>query len=233
MLANGVTIRQVPRERVEYWHVELDSHDVLLTEGLPTESYLDVGNRTDFVNGGAYLEAHPQFEAKQTADFCAPLVQEGPALERAKAALLARAQELGHVITEDADIHLMVDGQRIEALHLSASRLAFTVPMGSSSIELRSRTFTPAHMLPGSDDPRSLGICVRRLQLDGTEVSLEDDGVFVVGWHDFEGSTEGGNWRWSTARAALPGETCLIVIDYGRQGLYWAEPPRLLSAVSA
>lgn len=232
LLANGITIFQVPRERVEYWHVELESHDILLTEGLPTESYLDLGNRTAFINGGAYVEAHPDFEPKNYADYCVPLVQEGPALERAKALLLARAQVLGHEITRDADVHLLVDGQRIEPLHLTPNRLAFTLPAGASTLELRSRSFIPAYMQPATQDMRSLGICVRRLQLDGADVSLEDDGMFALGWHKVEGNAESGRWRWSSERAPLPAEARLVVIDYG-QGYYWAEPPSQLIALSA
>ena len=37
---------------IEYFHVELDRHDVLFAEGLAAESYLDTGNRGLFANGG-------------------------------------------------------------------------------------------------------------------------------------------------------------------------------------
>ena len=37
-LVNGTTIEREPRDRVTYWHVELDRHDILLAEGLPAES---------------------------------------------------------------------------------------------------------------------------------------------------------------------------------------------------
>ena len=50
LLVNDRTIRQEQRDRVKYFHVELDSHDVLLAEGLPAESYLDTGNRSMFSN---------------------------------------------------------------------------------------------------------------------------------------------------------------------------------------
>jgi hypothetical protein len=46
LLINGATIRQVPVDHIVYYHVELARHDVLLAEGLPTESYLETGNRT-------------------------------------------------------------------------------------------------------------------------------------------------------------------------------------------
>ncbi len=38
-LVNGATIVQQPCETVEYWHVELGAHDVILAEGLPVESH--------------------------------------------------------------------------------------------------------------------------------------------------------------------------------------------------
>ncbi len=50
---NGSTIRQ---ERdwtaVDYYHVELNGHAILLAEGLAAESYLDTGNREFLANRG-------------------------------------------------------------------------------------------------------------------------------------------------------------------------------------
>jgi collagen type I alpha len=60
-LINGVTIVQSACERVDYWHVELERHDIIYAEGLAAESYLDTGNRTGFINGGAFIEAYPDF----------------------------------------------------------------------------------------------------------------------------------------------------------------------------
>ena len=45
-LINGTTIRQEKDwTSVEYFHVELDAHAILLAEGLPAESYLNTGNQ--------------------------------------------------------------------------------------------------------------------------------------------------------------------------------------------
>ena len=223
-LVNGATIVQVPRERVEYWHVELDSHDVLLAEGLPTESYLDVGNRTDFNNGGAYLEAYPDFRPKHDSETCVPIVKDGPVVQKTKEILLARAAELGYVLTEDADVHVIADGERIEPVRLAKKRLAFLLPTAYSSIEMRTRRFIPAQINPAKDDQRSLGICVGRLQVDGVEVALTDETAFARGWHLLEGNADGPQWRWSTGRTPLPAGTRLVVIDIGHQGrCYWEE----------
>ena len=51
-LVNGSSVTPVDMDRITYWHVELDQHDVLLAEGLATESYLDAGDRAFFANAG-------------------------------------------------------------------------------------------------------------------------------------------------------------------------------------
>ena len=222
-LVNGTSIAQVPVARVEYWHVELDSHDILLAEGLPAESYLDMGNRTAFVNGGSSLEAYPDFAPKRLADFCRPQVLDGPALHSAKAALLARAHALGYAMTEDADVHLIADGERIEPVRLGGRRLAFMLAEAHTQIELRCHSFTPAHMNPESDDDRALGICVGRLQIDGTELPLDDPAAFERGWHALETDAD-LRWRWTTERLPLPSGTRLLVIDTHWPAHYWATP---------
>jgi hypothetical protein len=223
-LVNGATIVQVPRERVEYWHVELDSHDVLLAEGVPTETYLDVGNRTDFNNGGAYLEAYPEFRSKLDSETCVPIVKDGPVVQKTKEILLARAEALGYVLTDDADVHVIADGRRIDAVRSGAKRLTFKVPAAASGIELRSRSFIPTQINPAKDDPRELGICVARLELNGIEAALTDESAFAHGWHLLEGNADGQHWRWSTGCAQLPAGTHLIVIDIGHSGrCYWEE----------
>ena len=52
-LINGRTVVQEQADEVTYYHVELATHDVVLAEGLPCDSYLDTGNRAAFVDGGA------------------------------------------------------------------------------------------------------------------------------------------------------------------------------------
>ena len=91
-LVNGTTIwRENVRGVVTYYHVELDEHDVLVTEGLPTESYLDTGNRAAFVNGGSVAQLHPDFaQWRWEAHACAPIVVSGPAVESVRARLTQR-----------------------------------------------------------------------------------------------------------------------------------------------
>jgi len=232
-LVNGATIVQVPTESIEYWHVELDQHDVLLAEGLAAESYLDTGNRTAFDNGGDYIEAHPDFKPKHSAQSCAPLILEGKVLEGVRTSLLARAQQLGYETTSESEAHIVADGQRIEPVLLPGNRLAFMLPAQCSTIELRSRSFVPAHVQPTSYDQRSVGLCVGRLQIDGNDLRLDDDATFTEGWHRCEGAATGTRWRWSCGRAPLPSNTRLIVIDLYSRGYYWRTQPAVPRAVIA
>lgn len=218
-LVNGATLNQVPREHVEYWHLELDSHDILLAEGLPAESYLDSGYRAAFFeSGGAFMEAFPDFKPKHFTESCVPVVSSGSRLQDIRAALLERAKAVGHTLTDDPDLHVMADNQRIEPLRLSERRVAFMVPV-ATHIELRCRGFEPRHTVPDSEDSRRLGVSVDRLQLNGNEVRLDDPSVVSTGWHPFE-SNDSGLWRWSSDCATLPAGTRLIVLDYV-PGRYW------------
>jgi hypothetical protein len=83
-LINGTSIAQVSVDTVTYYHLELPNHDVLLANGLPTESYLDTGDRAGFANGGTVADQYPNFalserrEAIWEAAGCAPLRLERP-----------------------------------------------------------------------------------------------------------------------------------------------------------
>ena len=85
-LINGGTIAQVPVDRVTYHHLELEQHDVLLAEGLPTESFLDMKDGSNYANRPGPIHLYPDFSARMWEAFgCAPLVVTGPELEAARA----------------------------------------------------------------------------------------------------------------------------------------------------
>jgi hypothetical protein len=96
LLLNGTSIAQAKRDRIAYRHVELEEHAVILAEGLPVESYLDIGDRTNFDCNGT-IRLHPDFAAHPTPDAAltwetkgaAPLVLAGPRLAAARAIVTA------------------------------------------------------------------------------------------------------------------------------------------------
>jgi hypothetical protein len=221
-LLNGATISQEPCDYVEYWHVELDSHDLLFANGLAAESYLDTGNRSSFINGGRFVQAYPDFRPAYWADTCLPLILEGPRIAQAKAALLARAEQFGHRIIADDDLHVMADGERINPNWLSDSRRFFLVPDGIEHVVLHSRHFVPAEVQPASGDRRVLGVCVGRLQIDGEDLALDQDELFSSGWHGFEHKEK---LRWTQGATPLPAGCRLVVIDTAGRGHYWPGRP--------
>ena len=82
-LINGTSVAQVPVAEVSYYHLELPHHDVLLAEGLPAESYLDMGDRANYGDGGS-LTLYPDFAERWDAGGCAPLTVTGPVLAAAR-----------------------------------------------------------------------------------------------------------------------------------------------------
>jgi hypothetical protein len=221
LLQNGRTIVQTPRPSVEYWHVELDSHDIILAEGLPVETFLDSGNRHSFVGGADHAARHPDLRPSHWTQTCRPLRLEGPAVAAAKAHLLRRAAALGHTLTADAALHILADGRRIPPVWLSETRAAFMLPAGCREVSLQSRSFMPSLIDPHGADERKLGICVSRLQLDGTQIDLADEATFAAGWHRLEDDGAGYRQRWTEGAARLPAGAMLVVLDIGGPGQYW------------
>ena len=94
LLVNGSTVRQTPVALVVYHHVELQRHDIILAEGLPAETYLDVGDRGTF-SGGKVTAPHPDFSARRwEMAGCAPIVLTGATLAATKSVLAERAKKL-------------------------------------------------------------------------------------------------------------------------------------------
>ncbi|MDN7353655.1 Hint domain-containing protein [Acetobacter senegalensis] len=80
-LINGISILQAEQiDEVTYFHVELETHDILLAEGAPSESFVDDDSRNMFHNAAAFRKLYPD-AAPLPAVYCAPRIEEGPVLE--------------------------------------------------------------------------------------------------------------------------------------------------------
>ncbi|HTP91199.1 MAG TPA: Hint domain-containing protein [Xanthobacteraceae bacterium] len=91
-LVNGVSIVQAERvESVEYFHVELESHDVILAEGAPSETFIDDDSRGMFHNAREYRALYPDEAARAGAHYCAPRLEEGYGVEAVRRRVVARA----------------------------------------------------------------------------------------------------------------------------------------------
>ena len=90
-LVNGVSIVQADRvDLVEYFHVELDSHDVILAEGAWSESFIDDHSRGAFHNAHDFAALYPEDEPREPL-YCAPRIEDGPLLDDLRRMLAARA----------------------------------------------------------------------------------------------------------------------------------------------
>jgi hypothetical protein len=84
-LINGSTITQVNVDHVTYHHIELAAHNVLLAEGLPAESFLDMRDGSNYANRPGPARLYPDYSARIWEAFgCARLVVTGPELEAAR-----------------------------------------------------------------------------------------------------------------------------------------------------
>ncbi len=218
-LINGGTITQVPVNGVTYFHVELPQHDLLLAEGLPAESYLDTGNRSNFANGGGAVALHPDFaegtgQARRERYSCAHFAVSDAEVEPVWRRLADRARQLGSPIppvgelTTDPAPSMIVDGKVLRPIGHTDMRYTFVLPVPGGGARLLSRSDHPTLKTPWSDDGRRLGLRVTKLSIRGGEVFREipaDHPCLITGWHDAE-RDDHHIWRWTDGDALVPDE---------------------------
>jgi hypothetical protein len=186
-------------QEIEIYHVELDSHDVLLANGAPAESYRDDGNRWLFQNANSGWHLPP-------GEPYAPVLTDGPVVDAIWRQLLDRAgpRHLPPMI-DDPDLHLIVDGARVDPVESLGALRVFRLENVPSSIHIASREVVPAE-LGLARDPRSLGVALRRVavrQSSKFRLLYARDARLTDGFHPYEAE---GNLRWTNGYAALPGE---------------------------
>jgi hypothetical protein len=233
LLVNGTTVAPVEVEEISYWHVELDSHDILIANNLPAESYLAMGNRTFFGEAGATFEALEGGE-RTYADFCRPVATDGPVLDFVRDRLRIQAQALGWTPSRDADLHVLVDGEIHHPLS-EGDAAFFLFPDSARDVRLVSNTFVPGRI--GLGDPRELGVCLCGLAFVGSggearRVSLDDQRL-VGGLHKDE-ATVRAHWRWIKGElvldpqfwAGLTGPIAFYVNHNAQATRAWIPPAR-------
>jgi hypothetical protein len=91
LLVNGDSIAQLTdKAEIDYRHLELDSHDVILAEGAASETFVDDASRGAFHNAHEFTARYP---ARGWAEpvYCAQRVEDGEELERINHAITHRA----------------------------------------------------------------------------------------------------------------------------------------------
>ena len=147
LLVNGAAIRQVESvDRLEYFHIELDRHDVILAEGAPTETFVDCDSRVIFHNAGEFAELYPDDLPAPWA-FCAPRAEAGSAeLAAIRAALAERANALGYGLSAAAHPRPIADGAIPKAQSVAEEIDRATTPAGACALAITSRSGVPAEV---------------------------------------------------------------------------------------
>ncbi|WP_158929145.1 Hint domain-containing protein [Acidisphaera sp. S103] len=186
-------------QEVTVYHLELDTHDVLVANGAAAESYRDDGNRWLFQNANAGWDQPPKPP-------CAPVLTGGAVVDAVWRRILDRAgARPGLPLTDDPDLHLLVDGVRVDAIEQQGPVHVFRLKRRPDSVCIASREVVPAE-LGLARDPRSLGVALRRVAVrQGTRfvVLKADDARLVDGFHAYEAAPD---LRWTDGRADLPAE---------------------------
>jgi fibronectin-binding autotransporter adhesin len=184
-------------QEVELYHIELASHDVLVADGAPAESYRDDGNRWLFRNTNKFWQDSAQPP-------CAPVLHGGPVVDALWRRLLERAgPRPGLPLTRDPDLHVRVDGWRVDAATRSDTAYVFRLPRQARSVHIASRAAVPAE-LGLARDRRMLGVGLRRIELrQGTRcLEIELTGLALAdGFHAYEPAN---GLCWTDGNAALP-----------------------------
>jgi len=98
-LINGVSIVQAAQvEEVEYFHIELETHDVIIAEGALSETFVDDDSRGMFHNAHQYAELYGE-DAARPARYCAPRLEIGYEVEAIRRKLAERAG----LLSDDAE----------------------------------------------------------------------------------------------------------------------------------
>lgn len=128
----------------------------------------------------------------------------GPVVDAAWRRLLERAgPRPGVPVTDDPDLHLIVDGRRVDAASRSDVLHIFRLAARPATVRIVSRTGVPQE-LGLARDPRCLGVALRQIMASrGKQVQIieAEDASLTEGFHGFEADNE---IRWTDGRAAVP-----------------------------
>ena len=204
-LLNGSTIAQVEVDTVTYWHVEFDTHDIILAENMPTESFLEMGENRGLL-GVSSAKVSEEVRARTHTDFCRPFLDSGPVLDVVRMQLAARAERLGWTPVQDPELSGVADSVPLHP-QIAGGEAFFVVPNGTRNLRLRSAECVPLSF--GGQDPRRIGLAVYAIALTdvhGITHTLDLDAPSQRdNFHNGE-RQEGLHYRWTRGDLVVPAE---------------------------
>jgi hypothetical protein len=172
----------------------LPNTGTLVTSGGTLNGAID---RWLFSNANAGWDRSPQPP-------CAPVLIGGTMVDAIWRRLLDRSgPRAGVPLTDDPDLHLVVDGRRLDATQRTGGAYVFSLPYRLGAARIMSRAAVPQE-LGISRDPRCLGVALVRVVVRrGTRFQAikAADPRLVGGFHAFEADAL---CRWTNGDALLP-----------------------------
>jgi hypothetical protein len=166
-------------QEISLYHIELETHDVLLADGALAESYRDDGNRWLFRNANTAWDSPPKPP-------CAPVLTDGPMVDTIWRRLLDRTgPRPGLPTTDDPDLHLLVDGQIVEG---STNPMVCICFVSRGVLAACTSPRAPVSQRSWAS-PAIPGFSVRRVALrQGGRFQVMDasDPLLTEGFHEFE-----------------------------------------------
>lgn len=211
MLVNGQTIiQQFERRSFEYFHVELEQFDIILAEGVPAESYVDMGNRSMFQNADE-VAMNPDFGPSEGRPNVEGIViaREGAVVEAIRKQLLARAELLtGAQRTTDAALCVEVNGRIIQATpdFVKEGVYRFELPENAGDVRIVTRSSLVRDVTHlARRDIRRIGVGLSAIAFtDSTgrhDIDLMDSRISGMNQPQ---DVKGTAMRWTTGSAVVP-----------------------------
>ncbi|MBB2174811.1 Hint domain-containing protein [Gluconacetobacter johannae] len=216
MLVNGRSITvEASMDSFDVYHIETEDHSIVTANGMPTESYLDTGNRRSFrpVQDGRVVVG--LFGPRKTwaHDAAAPFCVARETVEPLFRRIEDRAVALGlpavtdvPETTSEAGLHLVTEtGRIIRQTREANGRAVFMIPPEVGHVRIVSRTSRPSDVVgPFLDDRRELGVLVGEVTLFDADITRRLDAHLTTG--DLAGwdVQESAPCRWTNGNALLP-----------------------------
>ena len=201
-LINGISICQLETvDSLEYIHLELDGHDVVLAEGAAAETYVECDNRGKFQNAAEFGQLYPDVEAPKWA-YCAPRVEDDESLARVRRILDQRLETCGYAKTMDPALRLLVDGGELQPDFAKGGVYLFRLTKPSTDVRIVSHSSVPSGIVDASNDKRRLGVNLSWLVLRSDHATMmieHTHPALVEGFHDAEATH-----RWTDGSGRIP-----------------------------
>lgn len=190
----------------EYFHIETTRHSILLANNCPSESYRDEGNRWMFHN------ADPAWAVRDLPP-CAPVLTGGPVVDSVWQRLLERSgQRLKLPVTEEPDLHVLVDGKRIDGTWVGTREFHAQLPRGLRALAIGSRAAAQDE-LGYFRDPRCLGVAIASIVLWRGKtrcVIPASEPLLRQGFHEYEPAED---CIWTNGQGVVPAEFLSLSFD--------------------